>query len=88
MYVSVPAGVETSCMCLYQGAETSCMCPYQGAETSCMCVCIKRVGVSNTEPKACTVGIYSTLESRYLYSPGEYICLLLIVYLKISLKCM
>ena len=32
----------------------------QGAETSCVCVCTKRVCVSNTKPKACTVGIYST----------------------------
>ena len=57
----------------------------QGAETSCVCVCTKRVCVSNWEPKMCTVGIYRTYESRYLYSLGEYICLLLIVYLKISL---
>ena len=34
--------------------------PTQGAETSCVCVCTKRVCVSNTKPKACTVGIYST----------------------------
>ena len=34
------------------------------------CVCTKRVCVSNNEPKACTVGIYSTYESRYLYSLG------------------
>ncbi len=27
----------------------------------------------NTELKACTVGIYSTKESRYLYSLGDYI---------------
>ena len=33
---------------------------HQGAETSCMFVCTKRVCVSDTEPKACTVGIYST----------------------------
>ena len=32
----------------------------QGTETSCVCVCTKRVCVSNTKPKACTVGIYST----------------------------
>ena len=32
------------------------------------------------------IGAYSTAEYRYLYSLGEYICLLLIVYLKISLK--
>ena len=32
----------------------------QGAETSCVCVCTKRVCVSNTKPKASTVGIYST----------------------------
>ena len=50
-----------------------------------MCVCNKRVCVKFTEPKVCTVGIYSTYESGYLYSLGEYICLLLIVYLKISL---
>jgi len=53
-----------------------------------MCVCTKTVCVSNTEPKACTVGVYSTYESRYLYSLGEYICLLLIVSLKIGLKYM
>ena len=45
---------------------------HQGADTSCMCVCTKRVCVKFTEPKACTVGIYSTYESRYLYSLGEY----------------
>ena len=44
-----------------------------GAETSCVCVCTKRVYVKFTEPKVCTVGIYSTYESRYLYSLGEYI---------------
>ena len=33
---------------------------FQGAKTSCVCVCTKRVCVSNTKPKACTVGIYST----------------------------
>ena len=32
----------------------------QGAETSCVCVCTKRVCVKFTEPKVCTVGIYST----------------------------
>ena len=52
-----------------------------GAETSCVCVCNKRVCVRNTESKACTVGINSTKESQYLYSLGEYTCLLLIVYL-------
>ena len=57
----------------------------QGEETSSVCVCTKRVCVKFTEQKVCTVGIYSTYESRYLYSLGEYICLLLIVYLKISL---
>ena len=31
-----------------------------GAEMSCLCVCTKRVFVSDNEPKACTVGIYST----------------------------
>ena len=31
----------------------------QGAETLCKCVCTKRVSVSNTEPKVCTVGIYN-----------------------------
>ena len=51
----------------------------------CVCVCTKRVCVKFTVTKVCTVGIYSTYESRYLYSLGEYICLLLIVYLKISL---
>ena len=54
----------------------------QEAKTSIMCVCTKRVCVRNTEPNACTVGIYSTYESWYLqYSLGEYICLLLIFYL-------
>jgi len=33
---------------------------WTGAETSCVCVCTIRVFVRNTEPKACTVGIYST----------------------------
>ena len=37
---------------------------YQGAETSCVCVCTKRVCVKLTVPKVCTVGIYSTYESR------------------------
>ena len=32
----------------------------QGVETSCMCVCTKRVCVSITERKACSVVIYST----------------------------
>ena len=50
----------------------------QGAETSCLCVC-------NNELNSCTVGVYSTDESWYLYSLREYICLLLIFYLKISL---
>ena len=40
---------------------------------------------SNNETEACTVGINSTQEPRYFYSLGEYISLLLIVYLKISL---
>ena len=53
----------------------------QGAE---MCVWIKRVCVKFTEPKVCTVDIYSTYESRYLYSLGVYMCILLIVYLKIN----
>ena len=30
-------------------------CPKQGAETLCMFVCTKRVCVSDTKPKACTV---------------------------------
>ena len=46
----------------------------QGAETLCVCVCAKGVCVKFNEPKVCTVGIY-----------GTYICVLLIVYLKISL---
>ena len=53
-----------------------------------MCVCLYQkstVCIKFTEQKVCTVGIYSTYESRYLYSLGEYICLLLVVYLKISL---
>ena len=50
-----------------------------------MCVSIKKECVKFTEPKVCTVGVFSTYESRYFYSLGEYICLLLIVYLKISL---
>ena len=60
------------------------LCSVQGAETSCVCVCTKRVCVKFTEPKVCTVGIYSTYESRYMYSLGEYICLLLIVNLQSS----
>ena len=48
----------------------------------CLCVCTKRVRVCDKEPNSCTVGAYSTEESWYLYSLGEYICLLLIVYLK------
>ena len=51
-----------------------------------MCVCLYQKSLcKDTEPKACNVGIYSTYESRYLNSLEEYICLLLIVYLKISL---
>ena len=51
-----------------------------------MCECLYQKSVCKvTVPKVCTVGLYSTYESRYLYSLGEYICLLLIVYLKISL---
>ena len=50
----------------------------QGAETLCLCVCTKRVCVCNKELNSCTVGEYSTDESWYLYSLGEYICLLLI----------
>jgi len=34
--------------------------PLQGAETSCMRVCTKRVCLKFTEPKVCTVGLYST----------------------------
>ena len=60
-------------------------CLALGVETSWGCVCTKIVCVKFTVPKVCTVGIYSTYEYRYLYSLGEYICLLLIVYLKISL---
>ena len=50
--------------------------------------------VKFTEPKVCSVGIYSTVctvdiystyESRYFYSLGEYICLFLVVYLEIRL---
>ena len=50
-----------------------------------VCACTKIEYVKFTELKACTVGIYSTYESLYLFSLGEYICLLLIVYLKICL---
>ena len=50
-----------------------------------MCVSVPKSKVKFTEPKACTVVIYSTYESRYLYRLGEYLCLLFIVYLKISL---
>ena len=50
-----------------------------------MCLYQKRVCVRNTEPKAWTVGIYSTLRISVFYSLREYICLLLIVYLKIRL---
>ena len=51
-----------------------------------MFVCLyQKVCVKFAESKVCTVGIYSTSESQYLYSLGEYICLLLIAYLKISL---
>ena len=53
-----------------------------------MCVCLYQKSVCKvTVPKVCTVGLYNTYESRYLYSLGEYICLLLIVYLEISLIC-
>ena len=31
----------------------------QGAETSWGCVCTKKVCVSDNEPKACSLGIYS-----------------------------
>ena len=49
-----------------------------------MCVCQYQKSVCKfTVPKVCTVGIYSKYESRYLFSLREYICLLLIVYLKI-----
>ena len=44
-----------------------------------MCVCLYQKSVCKVYR---TKGLYSTLESRYLYSLGEYICLLLIVYLK------
>jgi len=50
-------------------------CP-GGGYVMCMCICTKRVCVCNKEPNRCTVGVYSTEESRYLYSLGEYICLL------------
>ena len=54
-----------------------------------MCVCLYQKSVcKDTLPKVCTVGLYSMYESRYLYSLGEFIRLLLIVYLKISFKCM
>ena len=43
-----------------------------------MCVCLYQKSV-------CKVYTCSTYESWYLYSLGEYICLLLIVYLTISL---
>jgi len=50
-----------------------------------MGVCLYQKSVcKDTVPKVCTVGLYSTYESRYVYSLGEYICLLLIAYLKIS----
>ena len=58
-----------------------------GGGNVCMCVRTKRVRVCDKEPNSCTLGVYSTEESWYLYSLGEYICLLLIVYLKISLIC-
>ena len=45
-----------------QGTERSCVCVSAPKE----CACVIR----------CTVGVYSTEESRYLYSLGEYICLL------------
>jgi len=51
-----------------------------------MCVCLYQKSVCKvyrTEGVYC--GIYSTYESRYLYSLREYICLLLTFYLKITL---
>ena len=53
---------------------------------SWVCVCTKRVCVCDKEPNSCTVGVYSTEESWYLYSIGEYICLLLVDLLKNKLK--
>ena len=53
----------------------------QGVETSCLCVCTKRVCVCNKELNSCTVGVYSTDESWYLYSLGEYISLLLHIFI-------
>ena len=50
----------------------SCSMFTQGAETSCVCVCTKRMCVSDNKSKACTVGIYSTYKSRYLYSLGSW----------------
>ena len=50
-----------------------------GANVMCVCLYQKSVCVKFTEPKSCTVDMYSTYESRYLYSLGEYICLLLII---------
>ena len=46
--------------------NTNQIIPYgQGAETSCVCVCTKRVCVSNTKPKACTVGIYKAVRLAF-----------------------
>ena len=54
-----------------------------------MCLCLHQKSVcKDTLPKVFPEGLYSTYESRYLYSLGEYICLLLIVYFKISLMYM
>ena len=45
-----------------------------------MCVCLFQKSVCQFKvPKVCTVGLYSTYASQYLYSLGEYICLLFIV---------
>ena len=50
---------------------------WQSGGGNFMCVCQYQKSVCKvTVPKVCTVGIYSKYESRYLYSLGEYICLL------------
>ena len=55
-----------------------------GGNVMFVCLYQKSVRVYK-ELNSCTVGVYSTEDSWYLYSLGEYICLLPIVYLKISL---
>ena len=55
----------------------------QGAETSCLCVCTKRVCVRNIEGVYCSYIQYIRISVFLVLR--EYICLLITVYLKISL---